>query len=56
MRQVDLEIKAVAAGQLTTELSQALLEQQYRFTGFLARRTRNSNSTVFHVTAFESTN
>ncbi len=53
MRQIELQIKAVAAGPIATELNQATLEQQYRFTGFLAPRTKNSNGIVFHVTTFE---
>lgn len=51
MRQVELEIKSVAIGPLATELNQLSMEQPYRFLGFLARRTRNSSSVIFHVTA-----
>lgn len=53
-RQVEMEIAAVAAGEISGRFSQAALGEMFLFTGFLARRNRNSKSLVFHVTDFES--
>lgn len=53
-RQVDLEITAVAAGNISGRFSQAELGRTFQFTGFLARKSRNSKSLVFHITEFEA--
>jgi primosomal replication protein N len=52
-RLVEMEIKCVGIGDIATELNKTHLDRRYRFTGFLARRTRNSRSPVFHATGFE---
>jgi primosomal replication protein N len=53
-RQVEFEISVIAAGEISGSFSQASLDSDYLFTGFLARRNRNSKSLVFHLTAFEA--
>jgi len=53
-RQVEMEIAAVAAGEISGRFNQAALGEMFLFTGFLARKNRNSKSLVFHVTDFES--
>jgi len=54
LRQVELEIAAVAAGEISGRFNRAELGVVIRFTGFLARKNRNSRSLVFHITDFES--
>ncbi|HJV82147.1 primosomal replication protein N [Noviherbaspirillum sp.] len=54
-RQVEFEITAIAAGEISGRFNQAELGAVFRFTGFLARKNRNSKSLVFHVTDFEAT-
>jgi primosomal replication protein N len=53
-RQVEFEIAAIAAGEISGTLNQAELGATFRFTGFMARRNRNSKSLVFHVSEFET--
>ncbi len=53
-RQVDLEIAAIAAGEISGKISRAELGAVFQFTGFLARKSRNSRGVVFHVTDFET--
>ena len=53
-RQVDLEIAAIAAGEISGRFNQAELGAMFQFTGFLARKSRNSRGIVFHVTDFET--
>ncbi|HYD95424.1 MAG TPA: primosomal replication protein N [Noviherbaspirillum sp.] len=53
-RRIDLEIAAVAAGEISGRFNQAELGKIFLFTGFLARKNRNSKSLVFHVTDFET--
>jgi primosomal replication protein N len=53
-RQVDLEIAAIAAGEISGKVNQAELGEMFLFTGFLARKNRNSKSLVFHITGFEA--
>jgi len=51
-RQVELELAAVAAGEISGRFNQAELGASFHFTGFLTRRNRNSKSLVFHITDF----
>lgn len=51
-RQVDFEIAALAAGEISGRMSRAELGGTYQFTGFLARKNRNSKSLVFHIIDF----
>ena len=53
-RQIDFEIPVIAAGDISGRFNQAELGRTYQFTGFLARKSRNSKSLVFHVTDFET--
>jgi len=54
-RQAAFEITAIAAGEISGRFSRAELGAEFQFTGFLARKSRNSKSLVFHVTDFETT-
>jgi primosomal replication protein N len=53
-RQVECELFALAAGEIATRFEQPGLGQKLRFTGFLARKSRNSKSLVFHIIDFTS--
>jgi len=52
-RLVEFEIAAIAAGEISGRFNQAELGGTFEFTGFLARKSRNSKSLVFHLTDFE---
>ncbi|MES2536830.1 MAG: primosomal replication protein N [Pseudomonadota bacterium] len=52
-RQVEFEIAAIAAGEISGRFNQAELGATFQFTGFLVRKSRNSKSLVFHITDFE---
>jgi len=52
-RQVEFEIPAIAAGEISKRFLEIALGMPMCFTGFLARKNRNSKSIVFHVTEFE---
>jgi primosomal replication protein N len=51
-RLAEFEISAVAAGEISSRFSQAPLGGLYQFTGFLAKKSRNSKSLVFHIIDF----
>jgi primosomal replication protein N len=53
-RLTEFEISAVAAGEISGRFSQAPLGGVYEFTGFLAKRNRNSKSLVFHIIDFRA--
>jgi primosomal replication protein N len=53
-RRVEFEMAALAAGQIAQQLEQEKLGNMFRFTGFLARKNRNSRSLIFHLTALEN--
>lgn len=52
-RQVEFEVNAMAAGEIAARFLEIELGVLMAFTGFLARKNRNSKSLVFHVTEFE---
>lgn len=52
VRQVEVEISAIAAGEISQRFNEIELDVEMEFTGFLARKNRNSKSLVFHVTEF----
>ena len=52
-RQVDFEISAIAAGNISKAFLEIELGVSMLFTGFLARKNRNNKSLVFHVTSFQ---
>ena len=54
LRKIEFEIPALAAGEISGRFNQAPMGTEMRFSGFLARRSRNSKSLVFHVTDFET--
>jgi primosomal replication protein N len=54
LRQVEFEIAALAAGEISGRLDKAELGEIFRFTGFIARKNRNSKSLVFHIVDFEA--
>ncbi|MDP5007987.1 MAG: primosomal replication protein N [Glaciimonas sp.] len=51
-RQVEFEIAALAAGEISGQFAKATLGGKYHFTGFLARKSRNGKTLVFHITEF----
>lgn len=53
-RLVEFEIAALAAGEISGRFNQAELGGTFQFTGFLARKNRNSKSLVFHIVDFEN--
>jgi primosomal replication protein N len=53
-RLVEFEIVAAAAGEISGRFNQAELGKAYKFTGFLARKNRNSKSLVFHIVDFDT--
>ncbi|MGV8892986.1 MAG: primosomal replication protein N [Burkholderiaceae bacterium] len=53
-RLVEFEIAALAAGEISGQFCQADLGSMFQFTGFLARKNRNSKSLVFHIVDFET--
>ncbi len=52
-RQVEFEITAIAAGDISKKFLDIELGAVLLFTGFMARKNRNSKSLVFHVTDFQ---
>ena len=53
-RQVEFEIAAVAAGEISGRFAHAELGAVHRFTGFLARKSRHSKALVFHIIDFSA--
>ena len=53
-RRVEFEMAALAAGQIAQQLAQEKLGSEFRFTGFLAQKNRNSRSLIFHLTALQN--
>lgn len=53
-RLVEFEIAALGAGEISGRLSQAELGAVHQFTGFLAKKNRNSKSLVFHIIDFSA--
>jgi len=54
LRMVEVEALAVAFESVAHRLAACGLDQTYRFTGFVANRSRKSKRTVFHITQFQS--
>jgi len=52
-RSVNLEIDAVALGDVAEKLSRMPMQGEYSFEGFLALRSRQSRLPVLHVNSFE---
>lgn len=53
-RLAEFEIAALAAGEISGRFNQADLGGMFQFTGFLARKSRNSKNLVFHIMDFET--
>ena len=53
-RVVEFDLGTLAAGEIAGKLEQAELGAMFRFTGFMARKNRNSKSLVFHLIDFET--
>ncbi len=51
-RLVEFELSALGAGEISGRLSRAELGATYAFSGFLAKKNRNSKSLVFHIIDF----
>ena len=51
-RTAEFEVAAIAAGEISGRFGKTELGTQYRFTGFLTRKSRNSRSLVFHIVDF----
>jgi primosomal replication protein N len=53
-RQVEFEIAALAAGEISGRFARAELGAAHQFTGFLARKNRSSKALVFHIIDFSA--
>ena len=51
-RLTEFEVPALAAGDLAKRFEAVPLGGVYQFTGFLAKKNRNSRSLVFHIIDF----
>jgi primosomal replication protein N len=49
VRLVEFEVSALAVGEISGRFNQLELGTNHQFTGFMARKNRNSKSLVFHV-------
>lgn len=52
-RLIELEISVLVVGEISGRFSHLQLDRLYQFTGFMARKSRNSKSLVFHVTEID---
>jgi primosomal replication protein N len=53
-RLVEFEILALAAGEISGRFARAELGAALQFTGFMARKNRNSKALVFHIIDFSA--
>ena len=53
-RLTEFEITAFAAGEISGRFSWAELGSAHQFTGFLAKKSRNSKALVFHIIDFSA--
>ncbi len=51
-RLVEFEMTALVVGEISGRFNHAELGSAHQFTGFLARKSRNSKSLVFHIIDF----
>jgi len=56
LRLVEFEMPAIAVGEISGQFNQATLGETLQFSGFLARKSRNSKGLVFHILDFEASN
>jgi len=52
-RDVELEMPSIALQAVVHRLAACPLDSTYRFTGFLANRSKKSNRAIFHIIDFE---
>jgi primosomal replication protein N len=52
-RQIELTMPAIAAGALSGKLAACEMGAHMLFTGFLARKSRNARTLVFHITELQ---
>jgi primosomal replication protein N len=52
-RQIELTLQAVAAGEASGRLESCPMGVEARFTGFLAKKSRNARTLVFHITELQ---
>jgi primosomal replication protein N len=52
-RQIELTLQAVAAGEASGKLESCPMGVEARFTGFLAKKSRNARTLVFHITELQ---
>jgi len=52
-RKIELTLQAVAAGEASGRLENYLMGVEARFTGFLAKKSRNARTLVFHITELQ---
>jgi primosomal replication protein N len=53
-RLAEFEVTAVAAGEISGRFARAELGAAHQFTGFLAKKSRNSKALVFHIIDFSA--
>jgi len=53
-RLVEFEISAIAIGEIAGRFSKTELGEIHCFSGFMARKNRNSKSLVFHITDYSA--
>ncbi|WP_133648973.1 primosomal replication protein N [Paraburkholderia flava] len=54
-RQIELTMQAVAAGEASGKLENCAMGVETLFTGFLAKKSRNAKTLVFHITELQDT-
>jgi primosomal replication protein N len=52
-RHVELTLQALAAGEVSTQVAACELGVDAQFAGFLARKSRNARTLVFHITELQ---
>ncbi|WP_017921245.1 primosomal replication protein N [Burkholderia gladioli] len=52
-RQIEMTIEAMAAGEASGKLEACEMGVETLFTGFLAKKSRNARTLVFHITALQ---
>lgn len=56
LRKLQMEIRAVALGDMATKLHRAKLGDSYIFSGFLAPIKKDSDYLIFHIQTLKGTN
>ena len=53
-REVEVSMAAKAAGEIARHIDRLALSTDFRFAGFVARKSSRNRQIVFHITAFEN--